>query len=47
VWIITHIPLVAVMPDGGFKKSGFGKDLSAFGLDDFTRILLVMANLDS
>jgi betaine-aldehyde dehydrogenase len=47
VWINTHIPLVAEMPHGGFKKSGYGKDLSAYSLDDYTRIKHVMANLDS
>jgi betaine-aldehyde dehydrogenase len=47
VWINTHIPLVAEMPHGGFKKSGYGKDLSAYALDDYTRIKHVMANLES
>ena len=47
VWINTHIPMVAEMPHGGFKKSGYGKDLSAYALDDYTRIKHVMANLDS
>jgi betaine-aldehyde dehydrogenase len=47
VWINTHIPLVAEMPHGGFKKSGYGKDLSAYALDDYTRVKHVMANLDS
>jgi betaine-aldehyde dehydrogenase len=47
VWINTHIPLVAEMPHGGFKKSGYGKDLSAYALDDYTRIKHVMANLSS
>jgi len=47
VWINTHIPLVAEMPHGGYKKSGYGKDLSAYGFDDYTRIKHVMANLDS
>jgi betaine-aldehyde dehydrogenase len=47
VWINTHIPIVAEMPHGGFKKSGYGKDLSAYALDDYTRIKHVMANLDS
>ncbi|MGZ4672293.1 MAG: aminobutyraldehyde dehydrogenase [Ilumatobacteraceae bacterium] len=47
VWINTHIPLVAEMPHGGFKKSGYGKDLSAYALDDYTRIKHVMANLNS
>ena len=47
VWINTHIPLVAEMPHGGFKKSGYGKDLSAYALEDYTRIKHVMANIDS
>jgi len=47
VWINTHIPVVAEMPHGGFKKSGYGKDLSAYALDDYTRIKHVMVNLDS
>ncbi|MCC5035792.1 gamma-aminobutyraldehyde dehydrogenase [Streptomyces sp. WAC 00631] len=47
VWINTHIPLVAEMPHGGFKKSGYGKDLSAYGFDDYTRIKHVMTSLDS
>ena len=47
VWINTHIPLVAEMPHGGFKKSGYGKDLSSYSLDDYTRIKHVMANLNS
>jgi len=47
VWINTHIPLVAEMPHGGYKKSGYGKDLSTYALDDYTRIKHVMANLDS
>lgn len=45
VWINTHIPLVAEMPHGGFKKSGHGKDLSLYGFDDYTRIKHVMSNL--
>jgi betaine-aldehyde dehydrogenase len=47
VWINTHIPLVAEMPHGGYKKSGYGKDLSMYALDDYTRIKHVMANLES
>jgi betaine-aldehyde dehydrogenase len=47
VWINTHIPLVAEMPHGGYKRSGYGKDLSAYALDDYTRIKHVMANLES
>lgn len=47
VWINTHIPLVAEMPHGGFKKSGHGKDLSMYGFEDYTRIKHVMANIES
>lgn len=47
VWINTHIPLVAEMPHGGYKRSGYGKDLSAYALEDYTRIKHVMANIDS
>jgi betaine-aldehyde dehydrogenase len=47
VWINTHIPLVAEMPHGGFKHSGYGKDLSMYGFEDYTRIKHVMAALDS
>ena len=43
VWINTHIPLVAEMPHGGFKHSGYGKDLSSYGFEDYTRIKHVMA----
>ncbi len=43
VWINTHIPLVAEMPHGGFKHSGHGKDLSLYGLEDYTRIKHVMS----
>jgi len=45
VWINTHIPLVAEMPHGGFKHSGYGKDLSMYGLEDYTRIKHVMSAL--
>jgi betaine-aldehyde dehydrogenase len=43
VWINTHIPLVAEMPHGGFKHSGYGKDLSVYGFEDYTRIKHVMS----
>jgi betaine-aldehyde dehydrogenase len=46
VWINTHIPIVAEMPHGGFKKSGYGKDLSVYGLEDYTRIKHVMSNIE-
>jgi betaine-aldehyde dehydrogenase len=42
VWVNTHIPIVAEMPHGGFKHSGHGKDLSLYGLEDYTRIKHVM-----
>jgi betaine-aldehyde dehydrogenase len=45
VWINTHIPLVAEMPHGGFKKSGYGKDLSLYGLEDYTRVKHMMSAL--
>jgi betaine-aldehyde dehydrogenase len=47
VWINTHIPLVAEMPHGGFKHSGHGKDLSMYGLEDYTRVKHVMTNLEA
>ena len=46
VWINTHIPLVAEMPHGGFKHSGYGKDLGSYGFEDYTRIKHVMTNLN-
>jgi betaine-aldehyde dehydrogenase len=47
VWINTHIPLVAEMPHGGFKHSGYGKDLSVYSLEDYTRIKHVMTAIDA
>ncbi|MFM8560973.1 MAG: aminobutyraldehyde dehydrogenase [Solirubrobacterales bacterium] len=47
VWINTHIPIVAEMPHGGFKESGYGKDLSMYGFDDYTRIKHVMSNIEA
>src|SRR6184192_2771596 len=46
VWINDHIPLVSEMPHGGFKQSGYGKDLSSYSLEDYTQIKHVMAKLD-
>jgi betaine-aldehyde dehydrogenase len=43
VWINTHIPIVAEMPHGGFKHSGYGKDLSMYGFEDYTRVKHVMS----
>lgn len=45
VWINDHIPLVSEMPHGGYKQSGYGKDLSAYSLEDYTQIKHVMAKL--
>jgi betaine-aldehyde dehydrogenase len=47
VWINTHIPIVAEMPHGGFKHSGYGKDLSMYGFEDYTRIKHVMSYIGS
>ena len=46
VWVNCHIPLVAEMPHGGFKYSGYGKDLSIYGVEDYTRIKHVMSAHD-
>jgi 1-pyrroline dehydrogenase len=46
VWINDHIPLVSEMPHGGFKESGYGKDLSIYSLEDYTQIKHVMAKID-
>jgi len=45
VWINDHIPLVSEMPHGGFKESGYGKDLSIYSLEDYTVVKHVMASL--
>jgi betaine-aldehyde dehydrogenase len=46
VWINDHIPLVSEMPHGGYKESGYGKDLSMYALEDYTQIKHVMINLE-
>ena len=46
VWINDHIPLASEMPHGGFKQSGYGKDLSIYALEDYTVLKHVMAKLD-
>ena len=46
VWINDHIPLVSEMPHGGYKGSGYGKDLSTYSLEDYTQIKHVMAKVD-
>jgi betaine-aldehyde dehydrogenase len=45
VWINDHIPLASEMPHGGFKASGYGKDLSMYALEDYTVAKHVMASL--
>ena len=45
VWINDHLPFVAEMPHGGFKESGYGKDMSVYSLEDYTQIKHVMASL--
>lgn len=47
VWINSHLPLVSEMPHGGFKRSGYGKDLSMYGFEDYTRIKHVMSNIEA
>ena len=47
VWINDHIPLVSEMPHGGYKESGYGKDLSMYALEDYTEIKHVMINLET
>ena len=46
VWVNDHIPLVSEMPHGGYKQSGYGKDLSIYALEDYTEIKHVMVNLE-
>jgi acyl-CoA reductase-like NAD-dependent aldehyde dehydrogenase len=46
VWINTHIPLVNEMPHGGYKQSGYGKDMSIYSLEEYTQLKHVMASLD-
>jgi 1-pyrroline dehydrogenase len=46
VWINTHIPLVSEMPHGGYKQSGYGKDLSMYSIEDYTNIKHVMAAIE-
>lgn len=46
VWINNHIPLCAEMPHGGFKKSGYGKDLSSYSLDEYTRVKHIMCDIN-
>jgi 1-pyrroline dehydrogenase len=45
VWVNDHIPLVSEMPHGGFKQSGYGKDMSKYSLEDYTEVKHVMVSL--
>jgi betaine-aldehyde dehydrogenase len=46
VWINDHMTLVSEMPHGGFKQSGYGKDMSMYSLEDYTVVKHVMAKLN-
>jgi len=46
VWVNCHIPLVAEMPHGGFKQSGYGKDLSSYSFEEYTRVKHVMSSIE-
>jgi betaine-aldehyde dehydrogenase len=46
VWINDHIPIVAEMPHGGYKQSGYGKDLSMYSVEDYTAVKHVMVNIE-
>jgi betaine-aldehyde dehydrogenase len=46
VWINTHIPLTPEMPHGGYKQSGYGKDMSIYSIEEYTNIKHVMASLE-
>ncbi|MDA0169726.1 aminobutyraldehyde dehydrogenase [Solirubrobacter taibaiensis] len=46
VWVNDHLPFLSEMPHGGFKESGYGKDLSTYALEDYTRVKHAMINLD-
>ena len=47
VWINDHITIASEMPHGGFKQSGYGKDLSQYSIEDYTEIKHVMVNLET
>jgi 1-pyrroline dehydrogenase len=46
VWINTHIPLTPEMPHGGYKQSGYGKDMSIYSIEEYTNLKHVMAAID-
>jgi len=45
VWVNTHFVISAEMPHGGYKQSGYGKDMSMYSLEDYTQIKHVMVSL--
>jgi betaine-aldehyde dehydrogenase len=45
VWINDHIPIISEMPHGGYKQSGYGKDMSAYSLDEYTNVKHVMTDI--
>jgi betaine-aldehyde dehydrogenase len=47
VWINDHIPIASEMPHGGYKQSGYGKDLSKYSIEDYQEIKHVMVNLEN
>ena len=42
VWVNDHIPIISEMPHGGYKASGFGKDMSAYSFEEYTNVKHVM-----
>ncbi len=46
IWINDHLPLVSEMPHGGYKQSGYGKDMSMYALEDYTQVKHVMAKIN-
>ena len=47
VWVNDHITMATEMPHGGYKQSGYGKDMSKYALEDYTEIKHVMVNLEA
>jgi betaine-aldehyde dehydrogenase len=45
VWINDHVPIISEMPHGGYKRSGFGKDMSAYSMEDYTQVKHVMMDV--
>jgi acyl-CoA reductase-like NAD-dependent aldehyde dehydrogenase len=45
VWVNDHIPIVSEFPHGGFKQSGYGKDMSLYALEHYTELKHVMVKI--